>query len=158
MPVVYNPYARPYPPQYPIPMAGGGPMAQAAAGSAAALGALAAGIGGKAALAAKRALTKQTLDKTRKKRRTHARTKASVPSGAQTALTRAVAGQTRGKAAAYKRGPYAKKVSKWEHRYPQIIKQHYWMTDHSKYMDISAPNAPAGQMYVPSTGAGTFSN
>lgn len=46
----------------------------------------------------------------------------------------------------YSRGKYANKVHKWEHRYPQIIKQKYWLTNPNNYMTIAAPNAPPGQV------------
>lgn len=133
MPDVYNPYVDRDHPTYAMPKAGGGPRNAAMRQSAKAVQALAAGVIGKAARAA-----------FAEKKRTAA--KASQRNANR---YKAAAADQRARASnsvAYKRGPYKKTGSKYERRFPQVLKQRYYLTDAVNYKAISAPGGAAGQV------------
>lgn len=134
--VIYNPYQRDYPPQYAIPMAGGGRGATAMRESAKAATALAAGA---LAKAARGAFPKKKAKAARAA--AHARSRGTRKAQAHDARARA------SQSVAYKRGSYKKKgASKWEKRFPQVIKQKYWLTEYTNYKNIAAPGHLTGQM------------
>lgn len=132
----YNPYRSDYVPEYAIPGAGTSTKAKAMRQSAKVASSLAAGIIGKAARSA-------FPKKKAKAARAASSARARGTRTAQAHDARARASQS----VAYKRGSYKKKgASKWEKRFPQVIKQKYWLTEYTNYKNIAAPGHLTGQM------------